>query len=310
MRIAVFGTGGVGGYFGGRLAEAGQEVHFIARGEHLAAIQRDGLRVSSIEGDFMISPAQATDSPAEVGPVDLVLLGVKAWQVPEAAQAMQPMVGPDTTVIPLENGVEAADQLAAVIGREHVLGGLCAIVAMIDGPGHIRHAAVPPIIRFGELDNSKSARVETLRKLFAGAKGLTVKVPEDIHVAIWNKFVFISAWSAVGSVTRVPLGLILGTPETRELLQAAVAEVVAVGRAAGVALSIDSVEKTMAFYDSLDGSATASMQRDVMAGRPSELEAQTGAIIRLGDTHGVPTPVARFLYQSLLPQEQKARGEV
>jgi 2-dehydropantoate 2-reductase len=309
MRIAVFGTGGVGGYFGGRLAQAGEEVHFIARGEHLSAIRRDGLTVSSVEGDFRIAPARATDKPEEVGPVDAVIVGVKAWQIAEAAKLMRPLVGPSTTVIPLENGVEAADELAAVLGDDRVIGGLCAIVAMIEKPGHIRHAAVHPVIRFGELDNGKSDRVELLRQTFARAEGLTVELPEDIHVAIWNKFSFISAWSGVGSVTRVPLGPILGTAETRTLLQAAVAEAVAVGRAAGVALSPESVEKTMGFFDSLDGSGTASMQRDVMAGRPSELEAQTGAIVRLGARHHVPTPANAFLYQALLPQERIARGE-
>lgn len=309
MRIAVFGTGGVGGYFGGRLAEAGEEVHFIARGAHLSAIRRDGLKVASVEGDFLVAPARATDNPEDVGPVDAVVVAVKAWQVSEAAQMMRPLVGPSTTVMPLENGVEAADELAAVLGEDRVIGGLCAIVAMIDKPGQIRHAAVHPVIRFGELDNAKSDRVELLRKVFARAKGLTVEVPHDIHVAIWNKFSFISAWSGVGAVTRVPLGPMLKTPETRELLKTAVSEAVAVGRATGVALASDAVEKTMALFDSLDGSGTASMQRDVMAGRPSELEAQTGAVVRLGAKHGVPTPVAEFLYQALLPQERLARGD-
>ncbi|TVR73705.1 MAG: 2-dehydropantoate 2-reductase [Spirochaetaceae bacterium] len=312
MRIAVFGTGGVGGYFGGRLAEAGQDVTFIARGEHLAAIRRGGLRVASTEGDFSIPAGvvRATDSPAEVGPVDVVILGVKTWQVPEAAEAIRPMVGPETVVLPLENGVEASDVLVAALGPEPVLGGLCAIVAMLEGPGRIRHAGVAPVVRFGELDNSRTERVEALRKAFARCKGVTVDVPDDIESAIWKKFVFISAWSSVGSVTRAPIGVIRTLPESRQLLHTVLAEAIALGRARGVQLPDDMQESTVAFYDATDPGNTASMQRDVAAGKPSELESQTGAIVRLGAESGIDTPAARFIYSALLPGEKIARGEV
>lgn len=311
MRIAVFGTGGVGGYFGGRLAEAGVDVTFIARGEHLDAIRRAGLAVASTEGDFLI-PAdvvQATDTPAEVGVVDAIILGVKAWQISEAARAIQPMIGTGTIVLPLQNGVEATDALTVVLPRERVLAGLCAIVAMVEGPGRIRHGGVAPVIRFGELDNSSTERVEALRALFAQCRGLTVDVPEDIESALWRKFVFISAWSSVGSVTRAPIGVIRDIPQSRELLHTVLSEVVAVGRARGVHLPEDIVESTIAFYDNTDGANTASMQRDVAAGKPSELEAQTGAIVRLGAEAGVDTPAARFIYSALLPGEKIARSD-
>ena len=172
MRIAVYGAGGVGAYFGGRLAAAGEDVAFIARGEHLKAMQRRGLRVASVDGDLDLPQLDATDDPGQVGTVDVVLVGVKAWQVKEAAEAMGPVVGPDTFVVPLQNGVEAPDDLASVLGRDRVLGGLCGIVSFIEAPGCIRHTGVEPFVRFGELDNRPGTRAERLRQAFlrAGSK--------------------------------------------------------------------------------------------------------------------------------------------
>jgi len=310
MRYAVFGVGGVGGYFGGRLAESGQDVTFIARGEHLAAMKKQGLAVTSVAGDFTVSPVTATDSPSQVGPVDVVIVGVKAWQLKEAAEAIKPLLGPDTAVLPLGNGVESPEVLSTVLDKKHVLSGLCTIVAMIEGPGKIRHAGIDPVVRFGELDNRQSDRVQRLRRDFERCKGLTVEVPDDIQRAVWQKFVFIAPWSSVGAVTRVPIGAIRSTPESRGLLLTVVREAVDVGRAVGVDLPKDAFESTVSIYDSVDGANTASMQRDVASGKPSELEAQTGAIVRLGVTHGVPTPASRFIYQALLPGERVVRGEL
>jgi 2-dehydropantoate 2-reductase len=309
MRVAVFGAGGAGGYFGGRLAQAGEEVIFIARGEHLRALQAGGLRVESIKGDFQINPVQATDDPAEVGTVDFVLLGVKAWQVPEAALALRPLVGPQTAVVPLENGVEAPEQLAAELGQEHVLGGLCQIVSFLVEPGHLRHTGIDPLIAFGEMDGEKSRRVENLRAAFERTSGVRVETPEDIRLAMWNKFLFIAAFSAVGAVTRAPAGGMRRLPQTRHLLQQALEEIAAVGRARGMNLGEADVVRTMAFVDTLPEETTASMQRDILAGKPSELEAQTGAVVRMGAEVGVPTPANDFLYAALLPQERRARGE-
>ncbi len=309
MRIAVFGTGGVGGYFGGRLAQAGEDVIFIARGEHLKTTHQNGLRVDSIAGDFVIHPARATDTPAEVGAVDAILLAVKAWQVPEAAEAMKPMVGLNTVVIPLENGVDAPDQLAAVLGAEHVLGGLCHVSAFIAAPGHIKHVAIPPRIAFGELDGRTSERVERLRQLFERCQGMTVAVPVDIRVALWEKFLFIAAISGVGAVTRQPASVIRGVTETRDMLLRAMEEVAAVAEARGITLSPGVIQKTMSFIDNMPPATMASMQRDIIEGRPSELEAQNGAVVRLGREAGIPTPTHEFIYASLLPGELKARGK-
>jgi 2-dehydropantoate 2-reductase len=310
LRIAVFGSGGVGGYFGGRLAEAGEDVHFIARGAHLAAIRERGLRVSSVDGDFQVRPARVTDDPSALGPVDVVLLGVKAWQVPQAAEAMRPLFGERTFVVPLQNGIEAPEQLAAVLGRARVLGGLCRILAYVEGPGHIRHAGVAPYIAFGELDGSGSARVEALRQTFSRMRGVTAEVPPDIEAAMWSKFVFIAAVSGVGALTRAPIGVIRSQPESRRLLEQALDEIYAVAVGNRIALPADTVEKTLAFIDSLPAETTASMQRDIIQGRPSELEAQVGAVVRLGERCGIAVPVHRMIYAALLPVERRARGEL
>jgi 2-dehydropantoate 2-reductase len=310
MRIAVFGTGGVGGYFGGRLAQAGEAVTFIARGEHLRAIREHGLRVDSLQGDFVIQPAQATADPARLGPVDVVILGVKAWQVREAAEAMRPLVGPETFVVPLQNGVEAPDELASVLGREHVLGGFCRIIALIAGPGHIRHAGGQPYVAFGELDNRRTERVERLRAAFSRAAGLTVEVPADIRAAMWEKFLTITSFSGVGAVTRAPIGVIRSVPQTREMMVGVMREIIAVANARGIPLGEDAVQRVLAFRDGLPAASTASMQRDIMDGRPSELEWQSGAVVRLGREAGVATPLNAFIYHSLLPQELKARGKL
>ena len=310
LRIAVFGSGGVGGYFGGRLAEAGEDVHFIARGAHLAAIRERGLRVSSVDGDFQVRPARVTDDPSALGPVDVVLLGVKAWQVPRAAEAMRPLFGERTFVVPLQNGIEAPEQLAAVLGRARVLGGLCRILAYVEGPGHIRHAGVAPYIAFGELDGSSSARVETLRRTFSRTRGVTAEVPPDIGAAMWSKFVFIAAVSGVGALTRAPIGVIRSQPESRRLLEQALEEIYAVAVGNQIALPADTVEKTLEFIDNLPVETTASMRRDIIQGRPSELEAQVGAVVRLGERRGIAVPVHRMIYAALLPLERKARGEL
>lgn len=309
MRIAVFGTGAVGGYFGGRLAEAGESLVFIARGRHLEAIRRDGLRVSSILGDFTVAPAEATDDPAQTGPVDAVLVGVKAWQVPEAARLMSPLLGPDTLVVPLQNGIEAADQLQAVLGAKPVLGGLCRVLAWLEGPGQVRHAGLTPTIAFGELDGSDSLRVERLREVFRRTRGVTVETPRDIKTALWGKLMFIASVGGVGAATRAPAGVFRSLPETRELLAAVAREVLALARVSGAALAEEAVAKILAAVDNLPETATSSMQRDLLEGRPSELEAQLGAVVRLAREKGVPAPVTAVLYASLLPLEKKARGE-
>jgi 2-dehydropantoate 2-reductase len=307
MRIAVFGSGSVGGYFGARLARAGLDVAFVARGEHMRAMRDHGLRIESPLGDFTVHPVLATDDPAQVGPVDAVLVGVKAWQVAEAAEAMRPLVGADTCVVPLQNGVEAPDQLAAVLGPGPVMGGLCRVMSMVVAPGHIRHAGWEPAVFFGEMDRRPSERAERLRRAFELA-GLSAQIARDIRVAMWEKFMMLAPWSGVGAVTRAPIGVIRSLPQTRAMLEEAISEVAALAPGRGIALPQDAAGMAMRFLDAVPPEGTASMQRDIQAGRPSELEAQSGAVVRLGRETGVSTPVHEFIYNCLLPMEMRARG--
>ena len=306
MRIAVFGAGGIGGYLGGRLAQAGEEVAVIARGEHLKAIREHGLTVDSIKGDFVFQPSIATDDPAEVGAVDVVILGVKAWQVTEAAEALRPMIEQKTCVLPIQNGVEAPSQLAAVLGEGAVLGGLGGLVSFIVGPGHIQHAAGEPFVKFGEMDNHPSPRTERLLQAFEQA-GVQAEIPPNIQAALWQKLMFIAAISGVGAVTRVPAGVWRSLPETWEMAVQIARETDSVARGHGIPLVGGELDAAIAGLER--ASATVSMQRDIMEGRPSELEVQNGAVVRLGLEVGVPTPVNAFIYYSLLLQEMKARGQ-
>jgi len=241
--------------------------------------------------------------------VDAIILGVKAWQVAEAASLMQPMIGPETFVVPLQNGVEAPLILSEKLGPKHVFGGLCYIVSLIVGPGHIRHAGMKPYLAFGELDNRLTERGGRLLEAFRGA-GINAEIPGDISAAMWQKFLFIAAVSGVGAVSRAPVRVVRSIPETRRLLQSAIEEVAAVAVARGVALKDDAVAATLAVVDSLPGETTASMQRDIMDGRPSELDYQSGSVVRLGAEVGTPTPVHSHFYAALLPMELRARGEV
>jgi len=309
MHIVVFGAGGVGGYFGGRLAQSGQDVTFIARGQHLEAMLRDGLVVSSIKGDFVVRPVSATDDTTRVTDVDAVLVCVKAWDISKAAKAIIPMLGPDTFVVPLENGVEAPSQLAEILGREHVLGGLCRIASHIASPGHIQHTGLEPYVAFGELDKRLSARTQDLMQAFEGAS-VWAEIPLDISIALWMKYLFISSVSAIGAVTRVSFGEFRSQPETRAMLEKALQDCYSVALAQGILMPPDCVATTLAYIDTLPHETLASMQRDVMDGRPSELDAQIGALVRMGEMYNVPTPLHTIIYHSLLPQERLARAKL
>lgn len=298
MRIAVFGTGGVGGYFGGRLAQAGNDVTFIARGEHLRAIKASGLRVDSVAGDFVVFPAKATDDIEEVGEVELVVLGVKAWQVPDAAVAMKPLVGPGTTVLPMQNGVDAASQLAAQLSPDNVIGGLCRIVSFVVEPGHIRHAGFKASIIIGELDNRRTERIARIEQAFKDA-GVEISVAPDIQIALWTKFLFIASFSGVGAMADAPAGVISKDPKWRALMIEAMEEIYALAHARGIKLPDNSVETVMASVDGLAEDATSSMQRDIAAGKPSELESQNGAVVRMARETGVDVPTHTLIYETL-----------
>jgi len=308
LRIAIFGAGGIGGYLGGRLSQAGEEVVLIARGEHLQAIKEHGLRVDSIKGDFVATPDLATDNPTEAGPVDAVILGVKAWQVLDAAKAMRPMIGPETFVVPMQNGVEATAQLASVLGEKSVVVGLGGLVSYIVGPGHILHAGGEPYVSFGESDNSTSERTQNLLEAFKNA-GVTANIPANIQAALWAKLALMAVNSGIGAITRVPTGQWRSVAGSWKMAQQVAQEVLAVAAGKGIAMPSDSLASTVARLEASAPNSTSSMQRDLMEGRFSELEVQTGAVVRLGLEAGVPTPVNTFIYNSLLPQEMNARGE-
>jgi 2-dehydropantoate 2-reductase len=308
MRIAVFGTGGAGGYFGAQLARAGEDVTFIARGEHLQAIREHGLTIETPKGKIVIRPARATDDPAQVGVVDVVLVGVKSWQVLDAAHAMRPLIGPATFAVPLQNGVEAASQLASVLGVDHVLGGLCGTLSWVSGPGRIRSIGDVHFVKIGELDSRPSERAERLRAAFERA-GVTVEIPSDMRQALWAKFLFVVSLGGVGAVARAPVGVIRAVPETRQMLTRCMQEILAFARARQVPLADTIVADTMAFVDSLAPDGSTSLQRDIAEGKPSELEAWNGAVVRLGREARVSTPLHEFIYHSLLPRELRARGQ-
>jgi len=306
-RIAIYGSGAVGGYFGARLAAAGHDVTFIARGTHLEAIRSHGLRVSSPSGDLLVHPATATDHPTTVGPVDIVLVGVKATAVQTAAVAIKPLLKPTTLVLPLQNGVEAATDLIAELGPLPVIGGLCRIASSITEPGHITHTGIEPTIVIGALDGPTDKRLHQLARIFEQAE-ISVEVTEDIHNALWEKFLLVAPWGGLGGLTRVAIDVICETPETRQLLEASMTEVVAVATAHGVTLSPDVLNRSISFLKNLPAGTTPSMQRDIMAGRPSELDAQMGTLLRLGRQLHVATPVNTFIYHCLLPRERLAHA--
>jgi 2-dehydropantoate 2-reductase len=307
MKIAVIGAGAVGGYFGGRLALNGNEVVFLARGKTLEALRTGPLRVESIKGDFEVKVG-ATDNPAEIGLVEAVLVAVKAWQVPEAAAAIQKMQGRESIIVPLQNGMEAPAQLAAVVGPGRVAGGLCRIVSEAIAPGRISHYWAEPSLAFGELEPlTNGERLGQLRDAFAAAD-VRCDIPGDIARAMWEKFLFITPWGSLGAVTGLPVGSLRSAPESRSRLLQALNEVVEVARAKGTELGAENVNKTLAILDALPEETTSSMQRDIMAGRPSDLEAQTGAVVRFGRKTGVPTPVHDAIYAELRPLEERVRG--
>lgn len=308
MRIAIFGTGGAGGYFGSQLALAGEDVVFIARGEHLRAIQENGLVLETDDGEKVVK-AVATDDPASAGKVDVILMGVKTWQLKDSARSMLPMMRNDTFVVPLQNGVEAASDLAEIVGAERVVDGTCGTITRIVAPGRLRSVGYTNFIRFGESDNRQSERVIKLRDMLVNA-GVRAEIPDDIRLAVWKKFAFSGGCGGINAVTRSPAGRARSVPETRALLHRSISEVVAIGQAMGVALDNSVADETLAFLDSLNYESTPSLLRDIVAGKPSELEAWTGAVVRLGRKAGVPTPVNDVIYAALLPQELKARGKV
>ena len=292
MRLAIFGTGGVGGYFGARLAASGNDVAFIARGRHLAVMREHGLQIKSPLGDVTVKPVQASDDPAAIGPVDAVLFCVKLYDTETAAAKLKPLLGPDTAVISLQNGVDSEARIEAIVGQGHVVGGVAYISAVIDAPGVVRHLNTQAKLAYGELNGKPSARIEHFHAACQKA-GFTCELSNDIDVLIWEKFVMLASMAAVTGVTRSPIGPILADTDTRALFVDAMREVAAVARAKGIALAPDVVERTLKFAGQLPAAMKASLAHDLDRGNRIEIEGLSGAVGRLGQAAGVPTPVHR-----------------
>ncbi len=310
MRIAIFGAGAVGSYVGGKLIQSGEhDISMIARGEHLEALNSNGLKVSSINGNFEIKSLFATDSPSKIGKVDYVILTVKSWMVAEATKSMLPLIDKNTVVIPLQNGVESPDQIASILAPNQIMGGMCRIFSSISEPGHIDHFGSDPLVVIGELNGEKTERVANI-KIALDNSGLSCDISDDINVSMWEKLIFVGPVGAVGSVTRAPLGAILETSQTRQLLQRLMEEIFDVGVALGGKLNEGGVKTSIEYAEHSQFEATASMQRAIIDGQPSELESQVGVVVRLGIKTNIPTPAHEYIYSSLLPMENKARGKI
>lgn len=306
MKIAVFGTGGVGGYFGARLAAAGEDVTFIARGSHLAAIRQNGLKVTSANGDVTIKPAKATDDVASVGPVDVTMLCTKLWDLDDGAAACKPLVASGGCVIPFQNGVDAIDRAAAKLGRDKVVGGVAAIAAIIGEPGVIKHTGTMARIAFGEADGSRSNRVDAFLAACKKA-GIDADVPPSIVVAQWRKFMLLASCSGWTSVTRQPFGVIRSDPQIRAGLRNAIAEVQALAKARGIAIPESAVDETLAMVDKMPAEMKTSMSQDLERGNRLEAPWLSGAVARLGQESGVPTPTHAVIAAALRPYQDGAK---
>jgi 2-dehydropantoate 2-reductase len=300
MRIAVVGAGGVGGGYGAALAKAGADVTFIARGAHLAAMKSKGLKVESARGNSHLQPTQATDDPKSVGPVDIVLFCVKLWDVESAGEAIKPMVAADTAVIPLQNGVDASERLAPILGKQAVMGGVANISATIAEPGVIRQTGTVMRMVFGELDGGKSARAEAFAGMCAKA-GIEGGLSPAILTDLWMKFILLASNASIMALTRLPVGKLRDDPDIAPWFTAAYEEVTAVGRAAGVVLPADAVDRTLNFNRNAPPQLMASMAVDLLRGNRIELPWLSGKVLELGKKHGVPTPTHAFMYAALKP---------
>jgi len=300
MKIAVMGTGGVGGYFGARLADAGNEVSFIARGAHLDAIRSGGLHVASPLGDVHLPSPTATADPAEIGPVDVVMFATKLGDMEAAGESIRPLLDAGTAVIPFLNGVDAPEVLARVLGDGHACGGVAYISAFIEAPGHIRHVGDFARLLFGERAGGSSERLEAFRAAAADS-GIDATLHTDITKALWEKFTVLVAMSGTTAASRTSLGPIREHPISRAVFEAAMQEVWTVGRARGIPLSDDLVARQMKFLNGLPAEMKASMLVDLEAGKPLEAPWLSGAVARMGREEGIPTPVNDALFTAVLP---------
>jgi len=300
MRVTVMGTGGTGGYFGGLLARAGEDVTFVARGAHLDAIRKSGLTVRSrLIGSFTV-PARATDDPGEAGPADLILFCVKAYDTERAAASLGSAVGADTVILPVQNGIDSAERIGRIVGRHHVIAGLAGVSSVIAAPGVIEHRAGPDLIQLGELDGQSSPRTSRIAETL-GRAGMKTQIRTDIRVALWEKFVLICGLSGLTALTRLPIGAVLACPETRALLRQVMEETAAVGRTEAPALAAPIVDDLLKFFAAADPAIRGSLYYDLAAGRRLEIETLNGTVVRIGRERGIPTPANFAVYGSLKP---------
>jgi 2-dehydropantoate 2-reductase len=307
VRIAVIGTGGIGGPYGASLAKTGADVTFVARGAHLAAMRENGLRIEGDRGELLIRPAQATDDIASIGTVDIVLSCVKLWDVDGVAEQIRSIVGPLTAVIPLQNGVDAAQRMIRVLGEAPVMGGMAFVTGTIIAPGVVRQTGSYQQMTFGELDGGVSERGQRLRD-FCAAAGFEGVLSPDIMVPIWEKFILLVPLSGLNALTRQPLGKWREDPDLLALYEAALSETVAVGRAEGIRLPSDIVDKTLATMRSMPPHHTTSMGNDLLRGNRLELPWFAGKVVELGRRHAIATPANGFIFAALKPYTNGAPG--
>jgi len=308
MKIGIIGTGGVGGYFGGKLALAGFDVTFLSRGLNLEALRENGLKVKSINGDFTIDLVNVTKKIEDLKYADLILVCVKAWQVKEIAEKLKTVISENTMVMPLQNGVTAARELSEQLGESNVIGGLCFIISKLESPGVINHSGVEPLIIFGELNNSITERINNIKKIFDAA-AINSKISEDINADLWKKFIAICV-SGLLAVTHTTYGELRELKQTRKMMIELLKEIYRLSQKAGVNLTHDIINRTVALIDTYPYNSTSSLTRDVWEGKPSEIEYQNGMVIKLASKYGLEMPVNKFVYNCILPMELKARSKL
>ena len=299
MKIVMMGSGGVGGLIGARLAHVGCDVSFVARGAHLAAMRQHGLKLESVVGTVHLPTVRVTDDPATLGPADLVIFSVKLWDTEAAARQILPLIGPDTGVLSLQNGVKKDDILRPIVGEKSLMGGVAYMGTAISRPGVIQHTGTMQRVVFGEYDGRRSKRAEALLE-YCRKAGIDASISDDIRRTIWEKFAFLVGMAAVTATIRLPIGPIREHPLTRRFYQDAIAEAAAVGRALGVRLPENFAEERMAFVDTLPATMTASLHHDLERGNPLEVEWLSGSVVELGASLGVPTPVHRAVRDILI----------
>ncbi|OFX87153.1 MAG: 2-dehydropantoate 2-reductase [Bacteroidetes bacterium GWF2_33_16] len=307
MKIGIIGTGGVGGYFGARLASSGNQVTFIARGKHLEAIKKNGLLIKSIKGDITINPAVASDKLNDIADCELIIFGTKAYQIKDIAKVLAKCLNKNAMILPLQNGVLAIEELTQYFDRKQILGGLCMIFSRIESPGIINHMGLEPSITFGEIDKTNKERTLKLKTIFENAE-IRCTLTDEIEVALWKKFMLICL-SGFGAISNSGYGLVRETPETRQMLIDSLTEVGMIAKVKNIKLDIDIIDKSIAIVDTYPADSMSSLSRDVLSGKQSEIEYQNGTVVRLGKELGIDTPVNKFIYGFVKLLEKKYKNQ-